>query len=149
MDDEADYEFWTFNPNAEVNYQNFRPYWMTTDDDEMNTICIGDCFPATINAENKVWFDSSFDPLEGENFLINAMTPSDPTHEKNTYWTFKDDEGYDHHKVLFYDADYNSNKFQFDNLIIEPFNFVTCPDSTFPVALQSWLVQTEFCGPRR
>ena len=125
----VDDDFWTWNPVKTPSVDRFRPFWGTTDSNNMNTISFGVTYPYDVS-NGDVWFDETqFNPSLGENFLDVSRSKS---HDLNTYWSFKDDDNAEHHKVLYYDSSYNTNNFQFDNLIIDPDNFYTSIPLEFP-----------------
>ncbi|KKN12424.1 hypothetical protein LCGC14_1016600, partial [marine sediment metagenome] len=117
-----DYDFWTWNPSGTIAPDKFRPFWGTTSISNMNTVSFGVNYPYDVTA-GEIWFDDNqFDPSQGANFLDTVRSR---THDLYSYWSFKDDNNKEHHKVLYYDTSYNTNSFQFDNLIIDPNNFYT------------------------
>ncbi|KKN31217.1 hypothetical protein LCGC14_0826180, partial [marine sediment metagenome] len=122
-----DYDFWTWNPSNTITPGEFRPFWGTTDLNNMNTLSFGINYPYIVNGGN-IEFVTQFNPELGANFLD---TNGVQNHDLNSYWSFKDRDNADHHKLLFYDASYNTNSFQFDNIIIDPDNFYTS-STTFP-----------------
>ncbi|KKM83833.1 hypothetical protein LCGC14_1305330, partial [marine sediment metagenome] len=112
-----DYDFWASwdNPPGTPQDEGFRPYWGTIDSNNINTISFGINYPYEVTDGN-VWFDETqFNASLGASFL--DVTGSE-NHDLNSFWSFNDDLGGEHHKVLYYDNSYNTNKFQFDNLII-------------------------------
>ncbi|KKN44461.1 hypothetical protein LCGC14_0692870, partial [marine sediment metagenome] len=125
-----DYEFWAnWDSLSDATSTEFRPSWGTTDSNNYNTISFGINYPYEV-IDGNVLFDPQFDPTLGANFLD---TSGSENHDLNTYWSFNDEFGGQHHKLLYYDTSFNSNKFQFDNIIIDPDNFYTS-SSPFPDA---------------
>ncbi|KKN53508.1 hypothetical protein LCGC14_0601690, partial [marine sediment metagenome] len=123
-----DYDFWTWPSTTPAN-DRFRPSWGTTNTGNMNTLSYGINYPYSVDSGNLEFDTAQFDPAQGVNFLdIYRNQP----HEINTYWSFTDLDGFDHHKIMAYDGSYNTNKFQFEPITIDPNNFYTT-STTFPV----------------
>ena len=115
-----DLKFWAWDPETPYTDDGrFRPKWSSTNLDDIETIGYGDTFPNTIDG-NEIVFDSSV--ANGGSFLDNT----DTGRKVNNLFT---NEVTDDYKVLFYDSEHNANKFQIDNLIIDPNNFYTDEDS--------------------
>ncbi|KKN47283.1 hypothetical protein LCGC14_0664460, partial [marine sediment metagenome] len=119
-----DYDFWSSWDDLSVtpSSNGFRPSWGTVDSNNINTISYGVNYPYITIGSNMWFYTPGFDPSLGASFFV---ADGSENHDLNTYWSFVDDNGGEHHKVLFYDTSFNSNKFQFDNLIIDPDNFYT------------------------
>jgi hypothetical protein len=122
-----DYDFWTWVPEGWSLGPDdaFRPDWSTLGFNRTNTISYGSTFPHTFDASGNIVFNDSL--VAGGNFMIN----NDTDHQLNSLYS---DKG----KTLFYDKQYNlhldeinTNKFQLQNLVIDPSNFYTSSE-TFP-----------------
>ncbi|KKM13749.1 hypothetical protein LCGC14_1713060, partial [marine sediment metagenome] len=124
--DELDYDFWTWHPDgSSPPTDKFRPEWGTLGFQRINTIGYGATFPHTIDANGNIVYNNTL--IAGSSFLDN----DDTDHQLNNLYSNKG-------KVLFYDDQYNfladefnTNKYQLKNIVIDPSNFYTSP-KVFP-----------------
>ncbi|MHA2365737.1 MAG: LamG-like jellyroll fold domain-containing protein, partial [Candidatus Hodarchaeales archaeon] len=125
--DELAYDFWTWDVNQGIfTDDKFRPKWSSLDYNNINTISFGENFPTQNDQNQKLkWFNSG--SLVGNNLLYS---PSGKDFYLNNTWDL-------YNKFLITDLSYNSNKFQLENIIINPREFFTSstdfpsPDTSF------------------
>ncbi|KKN19377.1 hypothetical protein LCGC14_0946350, partial [marine sediment metagenome] len=127
---ELDYDFWTGLSSLPGGWtmgptDAFRPDWSSLGFQRINTVGYGATFPYSVDINGNIVFDDSL--IAGGSFLVN----DDTDHQ---LYSLYDDQG----KVLFYDDQYNflideinTNKWQLQNIIIDPSNFYST-DETFP-----------------
>ncbi|MFW9874716.1 MAG: hypothetical protein ACFFG0_16535, partial [Candidatus Thorarchaeota archaeon] len=119
--DGLDLDFWAWNPTITyIDDDMFRPIWSTTNLNNTNTISYGDTLPYTIDGYGNIVFDNTV--FSGASFLKD----DDTGHEVHNLYTDQD------YKVLFYDSDYNTKKYQLSSIIINPDAFYTRINDNFP-----------------
>ncbi|KKN06934.1 hypothetical protein LCGC14_1072250, partial [marine sediment metagenome] len=126
-----DYDFWTWDPSGpSPPTDKFRPDWGTLGFNRINTIGYGATFPHTIDSNGNIVYNDAL--IAGGSFLVN----DDTDHQLNNLYSNRG-------KVLFYDDQYefladevNTNKYQLQNIVIDPTNFYTSFE-TFPDYLDS------------
>ena len=122
---QLNYDFWTWK-DALTNNDKFRPGWNTINSSHLQTISFGDCFPNT-NNEYGAWFNESIQT--GGNFLLNQHIGAYDISLNNNWSKYR--------KFLYYNKNnFMSNKFQFNNIILNLSNFwTTTTNFPAPVSL--------------
>ncbi|RLI93744.1 MAG: hypothetical protein DRO90_03150, partial [Candidatus Altiarchaeales archaeon] len=113
--EDLDLDFWEWSPtNSSYEIDKFRPKWGTQNAESMNVIGYGDCVPSSIDDSDEFSHDSQV--KHGGNFLDNDKTG----YQVNNL--FANEDGV---KILYYESDYDANKYQLEAIKIDPDDFYT------------------------